>query len=334
MEVPIYNVSNGTKIPRIGFGTFGSDHATNKEVMDSVRIAIKNGYRHIDCASVYGNEKEIGIVLKEAFDGEITGNKIKRSDFWITSKLWNDKHHKADVIPSIKQSLEDLQLKYLDLYLVHWPFPNFHPPKCDVSSRSESAKPYIHEDFMTCWRELEKAHELGLIKSLGLSNITIPKLEKILPSCKIKPTFIEIELHPTFQQIELRKYAKSHNLVVIGFCPLGSPNRPDRDKDDNDVSDMEDPIIQEIAKNHNTHPAIICLKWAFSNDIIPIPFSTKEKNIKGNLLSVCEDPLTIEELDKLKNVEKNCRLIKGHVFLWKDAKDWHDLWDEGGFINK
>lgn len=334
MEAPKFSVSNGTKIPCIGFGTFGSDHASNEEVMDSVRLAIKNGYTHIDCASVYGNEKEIGIVLKEAMDGKITGKKIKRSELWITGKLWNDKHNKEDVIPSLKQSLADLQLDYLDLYLVHWPFPNFHPPKCDVSSRAENAKPYIHKEFMTCWREMEKAQEEGLVKSIGVSNVTIAKLEKILPDCKIKPTFIEMELHPTFQQVKLREYAELHNLRIIGFCPLGSPNRPDRDKEDEDAVDMADSIVVEIAKKHNVHPAAICLKWAHANNIIPIPFSTKERNIISNLASVCTNPLSEEEIEKLKGVEKNCRLVKGPVFLWKSAKDWHDLWDEDGIIAK
>ena len=334
MEVPKFSVSNGTKIPCIGFGTFGSDHASSKEVMDSVRLAIKNGYTHIDCASVYGNEKEIGIVLKEAMDGKITGKKIKREDLWITGKLWNDKHDKEDVIPSLKQSLADLQLDYLDLYLVHWPFPNFHPPKCDVTSRAENAKPYIHEEFMVCWREMERAVNEGLVKSIGLSNVSIAKCEKILADCTIKPAFIEMELHPTFQQPKFRKYVESKGIGIIGFCPLGSPNRPDRDKMEGDAIDMADPIVVEIAKKHNVHPAVICLKWAHSNHIIPIPFSTKERNIISNLSSVCTDDLSDEEIERLKEVDQNCRLVKGPVFLWKNAKDWHDLWDEDGIIAK
>lgn len=334
MKVPKFEIRNGQKVPCIGFGTFGSDHASAEEVMESVRIAIKNGYTHIDCASCYGNEKEIGIVLKEALNGEITGKPIKRKNLWITGKLWNDKHSKEDVIPSLKQSLADLQLDYLDLYLIHWPFPNYHPPKCDVSTRSDKAKPFIINEFMTCWHELEKAYKQGLVKNIGVSNVTIPKLEAILPKCKIKPNFIEMELHPTFQQPQLRNYAQSKGMTIIGFCPLGSPNRPSRDKMANDAIDMEDPIIIQIAKNHNVHPAEICLKWAHENNIIPIPFSTKERNIVSNLKSVCEDKLSDNEKEKLISVDQNCRLVKGPVFLWKSAKDWHDLWDENGTINK
>jgi diketogulonate reductase-like aldo/keto reductase len=113
-----------------------------------VKIAISVGYRHIDCAAVYGNEHLVGQVLRDA----TTVNGIKREELWITSKLWNDKHNEADVIPACEKSLQDLQLDYLDLYLIHWPFPNHHAPKVDVSSRDTNAHPYIHENFMRTWR--------------------------------------------------------------------------------------------------------------------------------------------------------------------------------------
>lgn len=334
MKVPKYPVDKELSIPAIGFGTFGSDHISNEEIMDSVRIAIKKGYRHIDCASVYGNEKEIGLVLKEAMSGALTGEKIPREEFWITGKLWNDRHSKDDVIPSFKKTLDDLGLDYLDLYLIHWPFPNFHPPKCDISSRAKNAKPYIHEEFMVTWKELEKINKQGLAKFIGLSNVSKAKLQLILRDCEIKPSFVEMELHPHFQQKELVSYAKSQGLKIIGFCPLGSPNRPERDKSEEDTVDLTDPVVKEIAKAHGVHPAEICLKWAKSNEIIPIPLSTKESHIESNLRSVVENDLTIDEIEKLNTIDKNSRLIKGHVFLWEGAKSWHSLWDEDGIIEK
>ena len=144
--VPTRQLYTGANIPAIGLGTFGSDHVSPDQVARAVADAIDFGYRHIDCASVYGNEKEIGHVLRKAIN-----EGVRRDELWITSKLWNDKHSPSDVIPSCMQTLEDLQLDYLDLYLIHWPFPNFHPVGCDVSSRSPDAKPYIHENYMkTC----------------------------------------------------------------------------------------------------------------------------------------------------------------------------------------
>ena len=135
-------LSSGASIPVVGLGTFGSDSIPAARIAETVRDAIRMGYRHIDCASVYGNESEIGSVL----DKVLLDGLIRRQDLWITSKVWNDRHH--DVIGSCTQSLADLQLDYLDLYLVHWPFPNYHAPGCEVTSRSPNAKPYIHADYM------------------------------------------------------------------------------------------------------------------------------------------------------------------------------------------
>ncbi|CAG0908313.1 unnamed protein product [Cyprideis torosa] len=165
-SIPFQILSSGDKIPIIGLGTFGSDSISSETIAKTVKKAIAGGYRHIDCASVYGNEKEIGIVLEDLLQSGV----IEREEIWITSKVWNDKHD--HVVESCKQSLADLRLNYLDLYLVHWPFPNYHPPNCDVSSRSLNAKAYIHDDFMKTWRQMESLIEMGLVKNIGTSNMT------------------------------------------------------------------------------------------------------------------------------------------------------------------
>jgi len=241
-------------------------------------------------------------------------------------------HGKKNVIASAKQSLKDLRLDYLDLYLVHWPFPNYHPPKCDVSSRSPDARPYIHEEFMETWQAMEELVRQGLVRHIGTSNMTVPKLKLLLQSCSIRPVVNEMELHPCFQQTAFRSYLAEQDIIPIGYSPLGSPNRPERDTTSEDVVDMEHPIVVELARKHNVHPAAICLKWARGNGIVPIPQSTKERNLRSNLESVLSSPLTQEELDLLGGAECNNRLIKGQVFLWKEADSWHDLWDEDGTI--
>jgi len=141
-----------------------------------------------------------------------------------------------------------------------------------------------------------------------------------------------MELHPCFQQTAFRSYLAEQDIIPIGYSPLGSPNRPERDTTSEDVVDMEHPIVVELARKHNVHPAAICLKWARGNGIVPIPQSTKERNLRSNLESVLSSPLTQEELDLLGGAECNNRLIKGQVFLWKEADSWHDLWDEDGTI--
>jgi len=325
--VPQRTLFDGTKMPAIGMGTFGSDRFTPEQVSNAVLGAAALGYRLFDCASVYGNEQQIGEVFEKIMAGG-----IKREELFITSKLWNDKHNPEDVIASCKQSLKDLKLDYLDFYFVHWPFPNFHPPGCTVDSRSPDAKPYIHENFMATWREMEKLVEMGLVKHIGTSNVTIPKLELILRDAKIKPAVNEMELHPHFQQPELFKYCVDNGVVPIGFCPIGSPTRPDRDKTETDTVDIEDPIVVEIAKAHNVHPAVICLKWAVQRGQVPIPFSVHANEYYSNLKCTTEDLLTDDEMAKLATIDKNCRLIKGQVFLWKDGQTWEDLWDLDGKI--
>jgi alcohol dehydrogenase (NADP+) len=167
-----------------------------------------------------------------------------------------------------------------------------------------------------------------------MSNMTIPKLEAVLPLCRIKPTLIEMELHPCFQQPELFDYCVAKGILPIGFSPIGSPSRPDRDKVDGDIADTQVPEVMEIAKAHGVHPAIICLKWAVQRGQVPIPFSVREHNYVANLRCTTEDPLTDAEMAVLKTVDKNCRLIKGQVVLWEGANSWEDLWDLDGTITK
>jgi diketogulonate reductase-like aldo/keto reductase len=314
-------------MPALGLGTFGSDHADPNAIADAVRGAYEVGYRHFDCAAVYGNEDRIGVVLEELLRGG-----ARREELWITSKLWNDKHAEEDVIPAFRKSLADLRLDYLDLYLIHWPFPNFHPPGCTVESRSADAKPYLHDNFMRTWRQLEKLVDAGLVRHIGTSNMTIPKLKLLLRDARIRPAVNEMELHPHFQQSELFEFVRAQGMVPVGYCPLGSPNRPERDKTADDTVDMEDPVIVEIAQRHGVHPSAVCLKWAVGRGQVPIPMSTKRRNYAANLEAVCADPLTEDEMRAIAGIDRNCRLVKGQVFLWKDGQSWEALWDLDGEI--
>jgi len=317
----------GAQMPAIGLGTFGSDQVSASEVAAAVEGAAAIGYRHFDCASVYGNEAEIGLAFQQ-----VLRKLLKREQLWITSKLWNDKHGEDDVIPSCRKSLADLRLSYLDLYLVHWPFPNFHPPGCDVTSRSQDAKPYIHAQFMKTWRKMEELVELGLVRHIGTSNMTIPKLKLLLRDARIKPAVNEMELHPHFQQPALFDFVRSNGMVPVGYCPIGSPGRPERDRTPEDTSPTEDPVIVKIANRLGVHPAVVCIKWAVQRGQVPIPFSTKPKKYLSNLEGVVSEPLTADEMREIGTIDRNCRLIKGQVFLWKEGQSWEDLWDPSGEI--
>ena len=324
--IPKRRLYSGAQMPAIGLGTFGSDHVAAGEVAAAVEGAAAVGYRHFDCASVYGNEHEIGYALQQV------RRHVKREQLWITSKLWNDKHDEKDVIPSCKRSLDNLRLGYVDLYLVHWPFPNYHPPGCNVSSRSKDAKPYIHADFMKTWGRMEELVDLGLVRHIGTSNMTIPKLKLVLRDARIKPAVNEMELHPHFQQPELFDFVRSNGIVPVGYCPIGSPARPERDRTPEDTVPTQDPVIVRIANRLGVHPAVVCIKWAVQRGQVPIPFSTNRNHYLSNLEGVVGKPLTDDEMREIRASDRNCRLIKGQVFLWKEGQSWEDLWDRDGEI--
>src|SRR6187455_2679794 len=223
--VPQRAVAGGARMPAIGLGTFGSDRVSGERIAAAVHDAIRLGYRHIDCAAVYGNEHLIGESLERAM-----AEGVRRDELWITSKLWNDNHAPERVAPALEGSLRDLGLDHLDLYLVHWPFPNTHQPGVDVGSRDSNAQPYRHDRFMATWAELEKLVQRGLVRHIGTSNMTIPKLQLVLRDAHIRPVANEMELHPHFQQPELFDYVRSQGIEPVGYSPIGSPGRPERDR--------------------------------------------------------------------------------------------------------
>jgi alcohol dehydrogenase (NADP+) len=328
-SIPHRRLHTGALMPAIGLGTFGSDHVSADQVATAVEDALAMGYRHVDCASVYGNEDRIGAALATAFRGG-----LKREELWVVSKLWNDKHGETDVIPSCRKSLADLRLDYLDMYLVHWPFPNFHPPGCAVDSRSPDARPYIHENFMRTWRQMEKLVDLGLTRHIGTSNMTIPKLQLLLRDARIRPAVNEMELHPHFQQPELFEFVRANGIEPVGYSPLGSPGRPERDRTPGDTVDLEDPVIGGIARRLGVHPAAVCIRWAVQRGQTPIPFSIHPRNYRANLEAATGEPLTEADMAAIAGIDRNCRLIKGQVFLWKQDQPWGDLWDLDGVIKQ
>ena len=326
--VPKKKLHTGEEIPCIGMGTFGSDRFSAKQVSEAVAGAIRCGYRMFDCAACYGNEDQIGEVFKAAFEEGVVG----RIELYIMTKVWNDMHERVE--ESCRKSIKDLQCDYIDLFFIHWPFPNYHAPGCDVDSRNPASKPFSVEEFVSTYRQCEALVEKGLIRHIGISNMTIPKLEAVLPLLKIKPVACEMELHPCFSQQELFDYLTERQIQPIGFMPIGSPTRPQRDIMAEDVADIQMPEMKEIAKAHHIHPAVIALKWAVQRGQIPIPFSVHEDEYVSNLECTTKDPLTDEEMRIIATLERNNRLVKGQVFLWQGAKDWHDLWDEDGVIVK
>ena len=321
LKTPWVTLADGTKMPAVGLGTFGSDKYGPADIAAAVYCAVKAGYRMIDCAEVYGNEREIG----ESVARLLSEGVVERGDLFIVSKVWND-HHET-VREACGNSLDALGLDYLDAYYIHWPFPNYHAPGCDGDSRNPDSKPFSADEFLSTYRQCEALFREGKIRAIGVSNMTVKKLEAVWDALSVKPLLIEMELHPAFQQKELRSWCAAHGMQPVGFCPLGSPSRPERDKTSEDVAAMDMPVIREIAARHGVHPAAVCLKWSRQAGAVPIPFSVKEPQYRANLEAVTTDPLTDCEMSAIDAADANCRLIKGQVFLWEGATDWRALWD-------
>ncbi len=229
------------------------------------------------------------------------------------------------------KSLADLRLQYLDLYLVHWPFPNFHPPGCDVTSRSVDAKPYIHANYMKTWRQMEKLVDLGLVRHIGTSNMTIPKLNWC-SRCADQAGSQRNGIASAFSAAGILQVCGGEWDSARRLLSIGSPGRPERDRTREDTAPTEDPVIVKIAQRHGVHPAVVCIKWAVQRGQTPIPFSTNPRNYLANLQGAAGDPLTETEMQEIAGIDRNCRLIKGQVFLWKDGQTWEDLWDPNGEI--
>ena len=323
-KVPFFTLYDGDKIPCLGMGTFGSDRVSAEEVAGAVAGGIRAGYRLFDCAACYGNEAEIGREFKRAFDEGV----VERKDLFIMTKVWNDMHR--DVAASCKKSIQDLQCEYIDMLFIHWPFPNYHAPFCDVDARNPDSKPFSVAEFTDTYRQIEELVDAGLVRHIGISNMTIPKLDAVLDKLRIKPAACESEMHPCFQEQDILDYLNERGILSVGYMPLGSPRRPERDIEPDDYVDMQMPELKKIAEAHGCHPAIICLKWALQRGGLPIPFSVH--NYEANLEATITEKLTEEEMAAIATLERGSRLVKGHVFLWPGAKDWHDLWDEDGVI--
>ena len=256
---------NGILMSEIGFGTWKAP--TGEVTVEAVKAAIECGYTHIDCAAIYGNEKEVGLGIKES--------NADRKDLFITSKLWNDVRGYQETIDAFNQTLSDLQLDYLDLYLIHWPRPvKYHDN-------------YIEKNIES-WKAMEDLYKQGKVKAIGVSNFKIHHMEEIIENCEIKPMVNQIEFHPSCLEKEIRDFCKKENIVVTGYSPLANGK----------VFECKE--LVEFSEKYGVSIAQLCIRYALQHDVIPLVKSVTKERIKANLnVNFVISDEDMEKIDKI-----------------------------------
>ena len=305
---------------RVGLGTW---KYAPTDIYSAVKYAISVGYRHIDCAHIYGNEADVGRALSELFQEGI----VTRDQLWITSKLWGDSHASKDVQSALETTLSKLRLDYLDLYLIHWP----------VAMKKGSSGPLTPEQLisldelpiLTTWQAMESLVDKGLCRHIGVSNFSIAKLQNLLDSARIKPELNQIELHPYLQQPLMLDFCDKNNIHLTAYAPLGSSTRPDDLKVENEPILLEDPTIATIAQHYEAvTPAQVLLSWAMQRGTVVIPKSFNPERIYQNL-AAADVVLTPEDMETIAALNLNRRYVDGA--FWQipgGAYTVENIWDQ------
>ncbi|MEK3826589.1 aldo/keto reductase [Paenibacillus sp. FSL K6-1558] len=256
-------LNNGVKMPWLGFGVFKVKDGD--EVVSAVKTAIEAGYRSIDTAKVYNNESGVAQGIRESG--------IAREDLFITTKVWNSDQGYESTLAAFEESMQRLELEYLDLYLIHWP---------------------VKGKYKDTWRALEKLYKEGRVRAIGVSNFQTHHLEDLLMDATIKPAVNQVELHPLLTQKELRDYCSTHEIQIEAWSPLGQGNL------------MEHPLLQDIAAKYGKKPAQVILRWDLQNGIVTIPKSVTPERIHANT-ELYDFELIAEEIEQINGLNENKR---------------------------
>ncbi|KAL1122605.1 hypothetical protein AAG570_002935, partial [Ranatra chinensis] len=271
------------------------------EVTQAVKDAIDAGYRHIDCAYIYGNEKEVGVAIND----KIKDGTIQREDLFITSKLWNTFHREDLVIPILKETLSRLGIDYVDLYLIHWPMG--YKEESELFPKDESGKvQYSDTHFTETWKSMEECVKLGLAKSIGVSNFNSKQIQEILDIAEIKPVNNQVECHPYLNQKKLIEFCKERGITVTAYSPLGSPGRTMVSADE--VKLLDDPVIKSLADSYGKTVAQILIRYQVDRGVVVIPKSVNKTRIHTNF-DIFDFSISPEDMKKIDSIDRRMRYV-------------------------